>query len=456
MLQCPTGFGKTVVAANIVKSALAKGKRIIFCVPAISLIDQTVRSFWEDGIHEVGVIQGDHPMTDYAKPVQVASVQTLGKRRIPDADLVIIDEAHRWFKFYGDWMKEWNKIPFIGLSATPWTKGLGKHYDNLIIAATTQELIETGLLSSFTVYAPSSPDLSKVRTVAGDYHEGDLADVMDQPPLIADVVQSWKKYGDNRPTLCFAVDRAHAKHLATRFESAGVTTAYVDAFTTIEERNVIAEQFKRGEVKVVCNVGCLTTGVDWDVRCIVLARPTKSEMLFTQIIGRGLRTADGKDQCLILDHTNTHEKLGFVTDIHHEQLCDGSKKDPKAREAKQEEKLPKKCPKCTFIKPAGTHICPQCSFAPEKQTNITEANGELKVVKGKKVATKQAKQEFYSGLLTYAATKNFSDGWVAHTYKEYFGVWPKGLDRKRSEISKECSNFIKHKNIRFAKRKVAA
>lgn len=453
MLQCPTGFGKTVVASAIVQGALAKGNRVIFCVPAISLIDQTVQSFWDDGIRDIGVIQASHPMTNPACRVQVASVQTISKRGIPHADVVVIDEAHRWFKFYGDWMADWNATPFVGLSATPWTKGLGKFFDDLIIAATTQELIDQGYLSKFDVYGPSSPDLSKVRTVAGDYHEGDLAEVMDQPPLIADVVQNWLKHGEDRPTLCFAVDRAHARHLADRFESAGVSTEYIDAFTDTEERARIARKFKSGDVKVVCNVGCLTTGVDWDVRCIILARPTKSEMLFTQIIGRGLRTADGKSECLIFDHTDTHTRLGFVTDIHHEELDNGK---PKKSSGTQERKepLPKKCPSCSFVKPAKVHACPQCGFAPQKQTDIAEADGELTKIKGKE--RKEDKQTFYSGLITYAQNNGFSEGWVAHTYREYFGVWPRGLRRVSGPTSAVCANFIKHKFISYTKRRKAA
>lgn len=454
MLQCPTGFGKTVVSSAIIQSALAKGKRVIFCVPAVSLIDQTVESFYNDKIFDIGVLQADHPMTDYSKPVQVASVQTLMRRKnIPDADLVIIDEAHRWFKFYSEWMEQWNAVPFVGLSATPWTKGLGKHYDDLIIAATTGEMIEAGYLSSFEVYAPSAPDLSKCRTVAGDYHEGDLSDVMDQPPLIADVVQSWKKFAEDRPTLCFAVDCAHAKHLTERFQGAGIPTGYVDAYTPPEEREGVKRKFHSGEYKVVVNVGCLTTGVDWDVRCIVLARPTKSEILFTQIIGRGLRTAEGKDHCLILDHTNTHENLGFVTDIHHESLCDGKTK--KSSQSKPKERLPKKCPKCAVIKQVGVHQCPNCGFAPEKQTDLTEADGELKRMKGNKRAKMADKQAFYSGLLTYARTKGYSDGWAANSYREYYGVWPNQLQKQSGEIPDACKSFIRHKQIKFAKRKAA-
>ena len=87
----------------------------------------------------------------------------------------------------GEWMQtpEWAKVPFVGLSATPWTKGLGKHYDDLIVATTTAELIDKGFLSPFRVFAPAHPDLSGVKVVAGDYHEGQLSEAMSKPVLVA-------------------------------------------------------------------------------------------------------------------------------------------------------------------------------------------------------------------------------------------------------------------------------
>jgi DNA repair protein RadD len=176
VIQAPTGAGKTVTAAKIILGALAKGRRVVFVVHRLQLVDQTVARLRAAGITEIGVIQADHWMTDWSKPVQVASVQTLQNcRKLPKADLVIIDEVHCWFEFYARWIAdpEWANVPFIGLSATPWTKGLGKHFSRLIIAATTQELIDAGFLSPFRVFAPSHPDLAGVRTVAGDFHEGE-------------------------------------------------------------------------------------------------------------------------------------------------------------------------------------------------------------------------------------------------------------------------------------------
>src|SRR5436190_18971175 len=122
---------------------------------------------------DIGVLQANHRLTDPSRPVQVASVSTLARRVIPPADVVIIDEVHRWYEFYETWLTDpdWGDVPFIGLSATPWTKGLGKWFEELIVAGTTAQCIEAGTLSPFKVYAPSHPDLTGVKIVAGDYHE---------------------------------------------------------------------------------------------------------------------------------------------------------------------------------------------------------------------------------------------------------------------------------------------
>lgn len=461
MLQAPTGFGKTLTAAWIIRSALERGKRVIFTVPAVSLVDQTAREFFEDGIRDIGVMQADHPMTDPSRPVQVASIQTLQRRAIPHADLVIIDEAHRSFQFVRDWMRrpEWERVPFVGLSATPWSVGLGKDYDDLIIAATTQDLIDAGYLSPFRVFAPTTPDLSGVRTVAGDFHEGDLSDAMQAGTITADVVSTWLQLGEDRPTLCFAVDRAHAAALKAQFDAAGVPTAYVDAYTTPDEREQVRRAFASGAVKVVCNVGVLTTGVDWDVRCLILARPTKSEILYTQIIGRGLRTAQGKADCLILDHSDTTRRLGFVTDIRHERLCDGS---PKVR-GKVERKTPepKECPSCHYLRGPKVHSCPACGFAPSRQDAVEVIDGDLvemsaaRLARENRMAGWPEKIDFIRQLRAYALESGKQPGWVAHKYKAKFGVWPNDPRVNHAapapSVSPAIRAWIRSQNIRWAK-----
>lgn len=462
MVQMPTGAGKTRLAAEIVNGARGKKKRVIFEVPAISLVDQTVEMFYDEGIDDVGVIQANHIMTDWSKPIQIASVQTLMRRELPEADIVIRDEAHKLFKFDLRWMLEdkWRKVPFIGLSATPWTRGLGRAYEKLIVGTTTKELIDKGVLSPFRVFAPSHPDLKGVRTVAGDYHEGDLSAAMNKAKLVADIVETWKQKAEDRPTICFAVDRVHAKSLQERFEQSGVPAGYLDCMTPPSERADIRRRFARGEIKVVCNVEVIGIGVDWpEISCISYCRPTKSDMRFVQNIGRGLRMAPGKTDCLILDHSDTSLRLGFVTDIHHIGLHMGRE----SAEQPARVKLPKMCPKCDYVKSYGVLECPNCGHKtapPPPVKEYTEAgleqfNGKKKRGKSESF-TMEEKAIFLAELKGYALTHGFKPGWAANKYRTRFEVWPDWSIKDvnpRTQISLATSQWIKAQNIAWAKSK---
>jgi len=219
-------------------------------------------------------------------------------------------------------------IPSSCWSATPWHKCLGNLYQELVIGGTTQGLVDAGYLVPFRPFAPSHVDLSDVRTVAGDFDLEGLDKAMNTAKLTADIVETWLDRGEGRPTLCFAVNRAHAQNLCDAFNRAGVPAAYVDGETPLDERDELAVDFKAGKYKIICNVGVMTTGVDLPfVSCLIIARPTKSEMLCCQIVGRGLRLADGKKDCIILDHSDTTKRLGFVTDMIHHELNMGKKSD---------------------------------------------------------------------------------------------------------------------------------
>lgn len=445
----PTGAGKTTLAAKIMAGAVSKGNRAVFTVPALSLVDQTVAEFEAEGVGRIGVIQADHPRTDPMAEVQVASVQTLARRDFPQAAVVVVDEAHIRSKAIQDWQAQSDAV-FVGLTATPGRAGMADEWDALVVGSTIRELIDAGYLSDFRVFAPAEPDLSKVKTVAGDFHQGQASEVMQDAALVGDVVTTWLERGEDRPTLCFAVDRAHARGLASRFEAAGVATGYVDAFTDTVERAVIADRFKRGEIKVVCNVRTLTTGVDWPVGCIVDAAPTKSPMLHVQKIGRGLRVNPGLDDCVIFDHAGNALRNGLVTDIPWSVLPPKSKRgEPKER--KKTETMPKACPECAFVKPAKTLICPACGHKSEPpRRDVEAADGELvEFKKGK--ARKEDKQAWWSGLLQIAKERKRSRGWASHTYRDRFGVWPRGLWDEPGIPRPEVRNFVLAKDIRYAK-----
>ncbi len=456
MLKVPTGGGKTRTAGAIIERMRERGKRALFIVDAISLIDQTVEAFYELGLREIGVIQADHPMTDWSRPIQVASVQTLQRRGMPDADLAIIDEAH----VRNQWLEqqitagEWASRPVIGLSATPWAKGLGLVYDDLIAPISMRDLIEQGRLLDFRVYAPSHPDLAGVATTGGDYNGAQLGDRMGDSGLIADIVSTWVKLGENRLTLCYCVDRAHAKKVQQRFLDAGIPAEYIDMATDSYERRKIQQRLESGQTKIVCNIATLTKGIDWKIGCIIIARPTKSKMLHVQIAGRVIRANSGYPDGLVLDHSDNMLRLGLPTDIGDEPLCrkrKGERKDPE-----QKDPLPKECPACNFLKPPKTRECPVCKFVPEVTSDLEEEEGELIQIGGKKrLVTMRDKQDWYSGLLHIQRERGYKPGWVANQYRERFGVWPRGLSENPVQ-SFQVESYVRSRHIRYVKGKAKA
>jgi superfamily II DNA or RNA helicase len=486
MVQAPCGFGKTVLAAHVVHGARLKKIRVGFAVPALSLIEQTFDRMRENGFDpaDMGILQGSHPWYRPHAPIQICSAQTVDRRGWPNIDLLVIDEAHLRFKVYETWTGK-----KIGLSATPWSKGLGLHFDTLIKGPSDQELIDDGMLSQFKVFAPSHPDLAGVETRetanGRDYVESQLGERMSKPELVADAVKTWLERGRGQPTLCFAVNRAHAALLAERFSAAGVRTGYVDAFTPREDRDEMGRKLGAGELGVVVNIGCLTTGVDWIVRCLILCRPTKSEILFKQILGRCLRPeyADGFDLnsregrlaamaagpkpfATILDHSDTHLRLGMVTDIDHDELHDGKiTNSSKADDEEREERLPRECRDCAGLIPPGASECPCCGAVQRRASNVAEKAGELAELKpGAKKAKRKSgepvieflrgldKSDLYAQLAYIADERGRSSGWVAHKYREVHDVWPTRVDReRRTEPSNTLRNWVRSRDIAWAR-----
>ena len=451
--QAATGFGKTLLSAKIIEGALAKRNGVIFTAPAISLIDQTVNAFEAEGIRDIGVMQANHPRTDPLAKVQVASVQTLARREIPQAALVIVDECHLRAKVIEDLMIQRPDVYFVGLSATPWARGMGLLWQDMVTPCSIGELIAQGYLSEFRVFAPDIPDLSGVKTMAGDFHEGQTAEVMEGRALMASVVETWLAKGENRPTLLFGVNCAHAKQLADALERAGVATAYCDAYTDSVERQVIERRFRAGEVKVACSVRTLTTGVDWPVSCIIDAAPTKSIMLHVQKIGRGLRVNEGTEDLLVLDHAGNSLRLGLVTDINRHEL-DKTKPGEKLP-VERKEKLPKECANC-----AALHTglkCPYCGNERKPVAGVETVDGELIELTPAKAkseqATKAEKQLFYSMALWMAGQRGYKPGWAANLYRGKFQVWPRGLDDIATPADQAFLNYEKSRRIAYAKRR---
>ncbi|HEM6680847.1 DEAD/DEAH box helicase [Citrobacter koseri] len=477
MMYMPTGSGKTGLAAFVAAGLVSRGMRVLFVAPYTILINQTAQRFTQYGLPEdqISFIWRDHPNYDPNLQIQIASADTLIRRDFPqNIDLLIIDEAHlrkrRILKEIERLTSE-TKTKVIGLSGTPFSPFLGRYYQRLIKPTTIGELIQRGDLSNYEFYAPTKPDLQGVKTknsaeYGADYDETQLAEIMCGSDLVGDIVDNWLRNGRDLPTVAFCVNKAHANYVTMQFNKAGVNAEVMVAETPHEERQLMIHRFETGATKIIVSVGVLVAGFDSDVRCVIYARPTKSEIRWLQALGRGLRTAPGKDACLIFDHSGTVHRLGFPDAIEYNDLPsknDGMKESATRTSEEREEKLPKECPECHFMKPAGVYVCPKCGFKPLVGEDVeTDTQRNIKKLKsGGKVYTKSDKQSWWSQIKFYqrqrtSMGKPISDGWCAHTFREKFGDWPNGLSDFPMEITPEVSNYIRHKLIRFAKGKEKA
>ncbi len=471
MVYSPTGSGKTGLAAFIVAGFVSRGMRVLFCVPYTILIGQTANRFVQYGLpgDEIGYIWADHPNYDPDRKIQIASADTLIRRVFPEnIDLLIIDEAHlRKKRILKDIERLRGKgVKVIGLSGTPFSPFLGKYYDRLIKPTTIGELIQRGDLSKYEFYAPTKPDLKGVKTTSSleygrDYNETQLAEIMCGSTLVGDIVQNWLENGRDLPTIAFCVNVAHANYLTIQFNLAGVNAEVMTADTPVDERQTIIHRFETGATKIIVSVGVLVAGFDSDVRCIIYARPTKSEIRWLQALGRGLRTAPGKESCLIFDHSGTVHRLGYPDSIEYDELpgkSDGMEESARRAVEERAEKLPHECPQCHYMKPAGVYVCPKCGHKPLRGEDVdTDTSRKLnKLGKNQHQSTKAEKQSWWSQIKFYqrqraSLGRPVSDGWCAHTFREKFGEWPDGLSNFPMEITPEVNNYIRHKLIRFAK-----
>lgn len=468
ILQMATGGGKTAVASAIAQGAVAKGNRFYFIVDSIELIDQAYARFTADGL-PVGVIQGQHELTDYSKPVQVATIQSLKNRwpYITDdllPSVVMIDECHVIHDAHRKIVNQCKSqgIPVIGLSATPFRKGLGQLFDALVVGATTDLLTREGWLVPAKCYSVHVPNLKGVRMSGGDWQADALAEVMGDSDIVGNVVDHWMKHAFGRKTIVFASNVAHSKQLCAEFEGRGISAAHIDGYMRDPlERETIIDDFRNGGTQVLCNVAVLTKGFDApETSCVVLARPTKSLMLHIQMVGRGLRLG-GEPDCLILDHAGNLIRNGLPTDKLPEELDDG--KIDRNLDRREREIVEKPCASCGFL--SHSHKCPACGFTPERQSDVVQGAGELSelaespniAAKRNRTETRAQKADFYAGLLGYCYEKGFRTGWAKHKYKDRYGVWPNAHRNVTGKTpSAEVLGWVRHCQIRDAHKRAAA
>lgn len=476
ILQLPTGGGKTRIAAEIVGMARAKGRKVLFLAPRRELIDQAIAAFSRHGIR-AGVIMAGRER-DSALDIQVASFDTLHARgirkasmRMPDADLVIVDECHLSIaQSRREILDRYAASVVVGLTATPARgdgKGMGEVYEAIAFGPSVAELTAQGFLVPVRYFAPSKPDLASLRVgKEGDYIEAGLAAAMDKPQLVGDIVDNWQRLAPTRRTVVFCVNCAHSRHVRDEFLARGISAAHVDGETPMHERAEILAGVESGKYQVLTNVFVASYGLDIPaLDCAVLARPTKNITLYLQTCGRVLRPFPGKADAFIIDHSGAIEENGYVDDDVPWSL-DGkeSVKDRKERLAKERKDHAQiTCPLCTCMF-KGRHDCPNCRYGvipagkaiPVVQADLYEVQRELK--KANRTDTWESKEAFLGMLRTHAVRTAKKPGWAAYKYREKYGVWPNDERVKHAsmrEPTPEVMSWITSRNIAYAKRKPA-
>jgi DNA repair protein RadD len=473
LLVAPTGSGKTVIAAAIIAAA---ARRVLVVAHRREIVNQTSDKLTARGVSH-GIIQaGDEKKLRPMAAVQVASIQTLHARAIrsstmlmPLADLVIIDEAHHACAMtYQKVLEAYPNAIVLGLTATPCRgdgRGLGGIFKTMIECPQVPDLIEQGHLVKSRVYAPVDPDLRGVRVEKGDYVESQLAARMDKDKLVGDIVTHWFKYGERRKTVAFACSVGHSVHIRDEFVRAGVRAEHLDGSTPIDERAAILGRLASGETQIVTNCMVLTEGFDLpDMGCIILARPTKKTGLYRQMIGRGLRPADGKSDVVILDHSGAVFRHGLPEDRVEWTLdpdLRATAPEHTKRQCHHESKLIE-CSQCSTLRVGGMR-CPNCGFLPRRPAEfVVPADGELGLVNGGKaqapVYDENTRVEFFQQLRAVQQMRGYKQGWAAHEFKDKFGQFPPWSYNNLPPIapSDALLSWVRSRNIAFAKARSAA
>jgi len=450
ILYAPTGAGKTEMAIALLEATKKKGNKGAMIVDRIILCDQTSLRLDKYDIDH-GVLQSGHWRDRPYENIQVCSAQTLERRgEFPGLNLMIVDEAHQTREATVDFIKNNPDVRVIGLTATPFTKGLGRVYENVISTVTTRELVEAKVLVPLRVFISKEIDMTGAKKVAGEWSQKESTERGIK--ITGDIVATWVSktneiFGKPAKTIVFCSGVAHGAHLAQEFAKAGFNFISISYRDDDQFKKDVIEDFAKPDTTIhgLIATDILTKGFDVpDVMIGVSARPfTKSLSSHIQQMGRVMRGHASKEYAVWLDHSGNYMRFReewddvFENGVH---VLDDGKEKPKT-EPSDKEKTECKCPKCEAYFPARLDSCLNCGYVRERKNQISEVEGEM-VELGSNLATRDVKQEFWSMLQWYVTHKGWSSGRAANVYKEKFGVWPRQLHDMPMTPSLEVNKFV--------------
>ena len=321
MAQLPTGGGKSVVLASIIKDFSNRGMKVLVLAHRQELVNQLVEKVEAIVDEPVGIIMaGVTP--NYDRDIQVGSVQSMARRleSCPHLDLIIIDEAHH--SCSTSYRKITDKHPtakVLGVTATPIRldgKGFRNVFDDLVCGVTVTELIEEGSLSPYKYYAGErAMSIEGIKKLGGDFKASDIEAENPVEIVVNQVIEAQRRHLTGKQSVIFAVSVAHSIAIAEALNSVSIVTHHLDGMTNSSERKITMQLFRDKKIQCLSNCALFDEGLDIpSLDGVILARPTASLSRYLQMAGRSLRVAEGKDHAIIVDLAGNYERLGMPDD----------------------------------------------------------------------------------------------------------------------------------------------
>lgn len=333
LLHLPTGAGKTVIATLLIERFLAMPgiRRVLFLAHRKEIIDQTAEKIQRHLGHGIATIeQADRKAG--SERVVVASVQSLSQRLQSfdpaDFSVVIADECHHVYaKTWTDtiaWFQKKSDTLLLGMTATPRRtdgRSADQAFGEVAYEISLDTLQDLGYLVPMDYYTvEANLGLGDVEiSQAGDFQASVLGKIMNTPEVRAITIRAWKERAAGKKTIAFCASVSHAEELAREFSRIGIGARHITGYT--KSRDELLEAFRAGDLQVITNFGVLTEGFDDpSIECVLLARPTTSPLVYSQCLGRGLRSHPGKKLCTVIDiidrtthrlQYNAYEAAGF-------------------------------------------------------------------------------------------------------------------------------------------------
>jgi DNA repair protein RadD len=428
-----TGGGKTVTFASISHSAMRRAKRVLILCHRIELVDQIIEALKAFDVAPQIIAASYQASSGSARaatsPIAVASVQTLIRRidSYAPPTMIICDEAHHCAggNSWSQILRHWPTARILGVTATPCRldgRGLGAHFDKLIIGPTEQELIDGGYLVRTRIFAPPLVDTSGLfapgHIRAGDCKSDEADALINTPSVTGDAFSEYMKHTPNEQALVFCTGVQHAENIARRFRDGGVAAVSLNGGMDKQIRRMAFDDYRRGAIRVMTSMDIFSEGVDAPgARVGIMLRPTQSLTLYRQQRGRILRPFPGKQYGTLIDHVQNCEKPGFV-------LLPGETDNweltPDFMRRKKDAKAGVRvCLKCFAASPAYAKVCVECgtAFPIKAREELEQREGELVELTPEELARKRERREqgmagSRQQLLEIARMKGRSEAWV--------------------------------------------